>query len=96
MYEGCTSGGVYAGYIPLVGFMKDVPMVEFMKDVPLVEFMKDIYTSGGVYEGCTSGGAYVPCLCAFTYMLGESYRRRPRSFLCLCDVFRALINSPVC
>ena len=29
-------------------------------------------------------------------MPGESYRRRLRSLLCLCDVFRALINSLVC
>ena len=36
------------------------------------------------------------CL-VFTRMPGESYRRRLRSlFLCLCDVFRALINSLVC
>ena len=34
---------------------------------------------------------------AFTRMPGESYRRRLRSLLlCLCDVFRALINSLVC
>ena len=32
----------------------------------------------------------------FTRMSGESYRRRFRSLLCLCDVFRALINSLVC
>ena len=33
----------------------------------------------------------------FTRMPGESYRRRLRSLLlCLRDVFRALINSPVC
>ena len=33
----------------------------------------------------------------FTRMPGESYRRRLGSlFLCLCDVFRALINSLVC
>ena len=33
----------------------------------------------------------------FTRMPGESYRRRLRSLLlCLCDVFRALINSLVC
>ena len=33
----------------------------------------------------------------FTCMPGESYRRRLRSLLtCLCDVFRALINSLVC
>ena len=33
----------------------------------------------------------------FTSMPGESYRRRLRSLLlCLCDVFRALINSLVC
>ena len=32
-----------------------------------------------------------------TRMPGKSYRRRLRSFKgCLCDVFRALINSPVC
>ena len=33
----------------------------------------------------------------FTCMPGESYRRRLRSLLlCLCDVFRSLINSLVC
>ena len=33
----------------------------------------------------------------FTRMPGESYLRRLRSLLsCLCDVFRALINSLVC
>ena len=33
----------------------------------------------------------------FTRMPGESHRRRLRSLLlCLCDVFRALINSLVC
>ena len=33
----------------------------------------------------------------FTGMPGESYCRRLRSLLlCLCDVFRALINSLVC
>ena len=33
----------------------------------------------------------------FTRMPGESYRRRLKSLLlCLCDVFRALINSLVC
>ena len=33
----------------------------------------------------------------FTRMPGESYRMRLRSLLfCLCDVFRALINSLVC
>ena len=33
----------------------------------------------------------------FTRMPGESYRGRLRSLsLCLCDVFRALINSLVC
>ena len=34
---------------------------------------------------------------SFTRVPGESYRRRLRSLLlCLCDVFRALINSLVC
>ena len=28
-----------------------------------------------------------------TRMMSESYRRRLRSLLCLCDVFQALINS---
>ena len=33
----------------------------------------------------------------FTHMPGESYYRRLRSlWLCLCNVFRALINSLVC
>ena len=33
----------------------------------------------------------------FTRMTGETYRMRLRSLLlCLCDVFRALINSLVC
>ena len=30
---------------------------------------------------------------AFTRMPGESYYRQPRSLLCFCDSFRALINS---
>ena len=32
----------------------------------------------------------------FIRMPGETYRRRLQSLLCLCDVFRALINSLVC
>ena len=33
----------------------------------------------------------------FTRMPGESYSRRLRSlWLCLCDVFRAMVNSLVC
>ena len=32
----------------------------------------------------------------FTRRPGESYRRRLRLLLCLCDVFGALINSLVC
>ena len=32
----------------------------------------------------------------FTRMPGESYRRRLRSLLCLCDDSRVLINSLVC
>ena len=41
-------------------------------------------------SGCTSstGGVYVPCIY-------ESYRRRLRSLLYLCYIFRALINSLV-
>ena len=33
---------------------------------------------------------------AFTRMPGETCSRRLGSFLCLCDVFRAVINSLVC
>ena len=33
---------------------------------------------------------------AFTRMPGESYHRQPRSLLCFCDSFRALINSFAC
>ena len=32
----------------------------------------------------------------FTRMPGGSYRRRLRSLFCLCDVFRAPVNSLVC
>ena len=45
-------------------------------------------------KGCTCGGVYVCCI--YTHA-SESYRRRLGSLLlCLCDVFRALINSLVC
>ena len=55
------------------------------------------------------GGIFFVCFCfenvpleefmylVFTRMPGESYRKGLRSLLlCLCDVFRALINSLVC
>ena len=49
-----------------------------------------------VCVGCVCGvcgGVYT----VFTRMPGESYRRRLRSLLLrLCDVFRMLINFPVC
>ena len=46
--------------------------------------------------GCTFDGVYNTYF-VFTCMPGESYSRRLRSFLlCLCDVFRALINSLLC
>ena len=41
--------------------------------------------------GYTSGGAGL-CTLYFARLPGESYRRRLRSVLCLCDVFRALIT----
>ena len=44
-------------------------------------------------EKCTSGEVYLPCI--YTHA-GESYRRRLRSLLYSCCVFRALINSLVC
>ena len=48
----------------------------------------------GCRKGCTSGGVMY---LVFTRMPGESHRRRLWSLLvCLCDVFRALINSLVC
>ena len=62
--------------------------------VPLVELMNLV---------CTSGRTDVPWeyaplveVVVFTRMPGESYRRRRRSLLYLCYVFRALINSLVC
>ena len=46
-------------------------------------------------RACTSRGVFMYFV--FTRMPGECYRRRLRSLLlCLCDVFRALINSLVC
>ena len=42
------------------------------------------------------GAPLVEFMClVFTRIPGESYRRRLRSLLCVCDVFRALINSLV-
>ena len=35
-------------------------------------------------------------LVEFMYLVFTSYRRRPRSVLCLCDVFQTLNNSLVC
>ena len=65
-------------------------------NVPLVEFMYLVFTR-------MPGESYpnLPLVefmyLVFTRMLGESYPRRLRSvLLCLCDVFRALINSLVC
>ena len=63
------------------------------ESLPLVEFMYLLLTrmpdeSLPLVEFST--------LYLLTRMPGESYRRRIRSLLCLCDVFRALINSLVC
>ena len=101
---GCTSDGVY---VPL-GMYLWWSVCTF-GDVPLVECM---YlwgcTSGGVYvplgmylwwSVCTFQA--VP-LVEFMYLVstrmpGESYHRQLGSLLlCLCDVFRALINPLVC
>ena len=51
-----------------------------------------IYTIGWhPFSGCTSGGVYV---LVFTRMPGRSSRTRLGSLLlCLCGVFRSLINS---
>ena len=51
--------------------------------------------------GGTLFGGYIPQVdfvyLVFARMPGESYRRQLGSLLlCLCDVFRALINSLVC
>ena len=82
---GCTSGGVYVPWI--------------YSYVPLVEFMCLVFTRMYLWWSlcavyllvCTSSGVYVPCT------PGERYRRLLRILLlCLCDVFRALINSLVC
>ena len=67
----------------------------YIEDVPLVEFMYPVFTR-------MPGESYhVPLVqfmhFVFTRMPGESYRKRHRSLLlCLCCVFRALINSLVC
>ena len=53
-----------------------------------------INTLGSYTQGCASGGVMH---LVFTRMPGEGYRRRLGSLLlCLCYVFRALINSLVC
>ena len=54
-----------------------------------------------IHRGCAYFTEDVPLVefmyLVFTHTPGESYRRRHRSLLlCLCDVFRALINSLVC
>ena len=73
---------------------EDVPLVEFyisqrFEDVPLVEF----YISQRFEDVPLVEFTYL----VFTRMSGESYRRRLRSLLlCLCYVFRALVNSLVC
>ena len=56
-------------------------------------------------RGCLKWRVYTPLghipfedvpLVEFMYLVFTSYRRRPRSLLCWCDVFRTLINSLVC
>ena len=65
---------------------------------PSVSEMEEIYIcqwGWGRGGGCTPGGVHVAYL-VFTRMPSKSYRRRLEFFLlCLCDVFRALINSLV-
>ena len=65
-------------------------LVFIREDEPLVEFMYLVFTREDV--------PLVEFMyLVFTRMPGESYRRRLRSLLlCLCYVFRALINSLVC
>ena len=69
---------------------------ESYRRIPLVEFMYLVFTRlrGENYRR-------VPLVefmyLVFTRMPGKNYRRRLRSLLlCLCDVFRALINSLAC
>ena len=86
---GCSAGGVY---VP-----QDAPLVEFMYH--RMHLWWSLCTTG-----CTSGGVYVPqdaplvefMHIVFTRMPGGSYCRRLGSLLYLCDVFRALIDSPAC
>ena len=55
--------------------------------------MEGIYATGDIEDIPLVEFMYL----VFTRILGESYRRRLTSLLmCLCDVFRALINFIVC
>ena len=62
-------------------------------------YSPDIFT-GFDSEGVKNCSQDIPLVkfiyLVFTRIAGDTYRRRLRSLLsCLCDVFRALINSPV-
>ena len=91
-FWGCTSRGVPSGGVPST--------LEYL-------WWSTFSTRGtqmkGIYIYMPQGASFlfedVPLVeyLLFTRMPGESYRRRLGSLLmCLCDVFRALINSLVC
>ena len=74
-----------------------MPGESYRRSVPLVEFMHLVFTrmSGESYRRSVPLVEFMHLV--FTCMPGESYRTRLRSLmLCLCDVFRALINSLMC
>ena len=67
------------------------------------ETKTEMYLSGGISVLCIYMHAresyHVPLVefmyLVFTHTPGKNYRMRLRSLLCLCDVFRTLINSLV-
>ena len=66
--------------------------------VPSVQLRSDVFFSVHNHLGLTGTSEILPVefiYLAFTHMPSKDYCRRLGAFMCLCDVFRALINSLV-
>ena len=77
----------------------NAPLVEFMHrlNAPLGEFLHRLNAPLGEFMHRLNAPLVEFTYLVFTCMPGDSYRRRLQSLLlCLCYVFRALINSLVC